>query len=75
MENLTLPSPSKIGVDGYTVSSFVTADLEVPFLTPTLSGQTFRQSMPHYRSMSVLTNIKHFLITQFGMVFSFILTD
>ena len=28
MEHLTLPSPSKIGVDGYAASSFVTADLE-----------------------------------------------
>jgi hypothetical protein len=28
VENLTLPSPSKIGVDGYAASSFVTADLE-----------------------------------------------
>jgi hypothetical protein len=29
VENLTLPSPPKIGVDDYTTSSFVTADLEV----------------------------------------------
>jgi hypothetical protein len=29
VENLTLPVPSKIGVDGYAASSFVTADLEV----------------------------------------------
>jgi hypothetical protein len=28
VENLTLPSPSNIGVDGYAASSFVTADLE-----------------------------------------------
>jgi hypothetical protein len=28
VEKLTLPSPSKIGVDGYSASSFVTADLE-----------------------------------------------
>jgi hypothetical protein len=28
VENLTLPSPSTIGVDGYAASSFVTADLE-----------------------------------------------
>jgi hypothetical protein len=28
VENLTLPSPSKVGMDGYAASSFVTADLE-----------------------------------------------
>ncbi len=47
VENLTLPFPSKIGME----------------------------SIPHYKSMSVLTTIKHFLITQLGMVFSYILTD
>jgi hypothetical protein len=70
VETLILPSPSKIGVDGYAASSFVTTDLETsPFPTLTPSAQTFRQSMSHYRSMLVLTNIKHFLTTRFGMVF------
>ncbi len=32
MENLTLPSPSKIGVDGYAASSFVTADFGSKYL-------------------------------------------
>ncbi len=35
MEHLTLPSPSKVGVDGYTASSFVTADLETSSFSDT----------------------------------------
>jgi hypothetical protein len=35
VENLSLPSPSKIGVDGYAASSFVSADLEAGSLSDT----------------------------------------
>ncbi len=35
VENLTLPSHSKIGVDGYTASSFVSTDLEVSAFSDT----------------------------------------
>ncbi len=35
VEHLTLPSPSKVGVDGYAASSFVTADLEASSFSDT----------------------------------------
>jgi hypothetical protein len=75
VENLTLPSPSKIGVNGSAASSFVTADLEASAFSDAFPKcSDFQTKYAHYRSMSVLTNIKHFLITRFEMVSSFILT-
>ncbi len=35
VENLTLPSPSKVGMDGYAASSFVTTDLEASVFSDT----------------------------------------
>jgi hypothetical protein len=72
VENLSLPPPSKIDVDGYSVSSFASVDLEASAFYDVYPKCS--ESMTHYRSMSVLTNIKPFLIIRFGMVFLFILT-
>jgi hypothetical protein len=74
VENLSLPPPSKIDMDGCAVSSFVSVDLETSVFNDAYPKCSDFQSIPHYRGMSVMTNIKPFLIIRFGMVFLFILT-